>query len=206
MELKKFSTINIDIPKDKIYARLGFARGKTLVDDKQKRGYADFMAQASELLALQGASLRLTITEKDGDKITLENNIIFKSISLAELLRDCDEVLLLGATAGIAIHDATKKCITTDEMTKGVVLDAVASECVDKSLDWIMEYFNVQLRREGKTFSRFRFSAGYGDFSLDNQRVFFDNLDLAQFGVCLTASSMFIPEKTVTAIVGIKKI
>jgi hypothetical protein len=206
MELKNFNLITIDLPQSKIYSRLGFARGKTFVSKNQEDEYARFMAQAQELLKLQGAALRLAIVAKDAEKITLENKIVFKSISLAQLLKDCDEVFFLGATAGMAVHEAIRKCSASGEMTKAVVLDAVASECVDKALDWLMEYLGVELRRENKTFSRFRFSAGYGDFALDNQRFFYDSLNLAEYGVHLTAASMFVPEKTVTAVVGVKKI
>jgi cobalamin-dependent methionine synthase I len=49
-----------------------------------------------------------------------------------------------------------------------------------------------------------RFSAGYGDFLLENQRLFYELLDLQRFGVSLTESCIFTPEKTVPAIAGVE--
>lgn len=54
--------------------------------------------------------------------------------------------------------------------------DAVASEMADAALDWIMDYINRQLRREGRHLLPRRFFAGYADFALDNQaELFFSN-------------------------------
>jgi len=206
MESKIFDTITLEMPVEHIYSRLGYARGKTKVTKSQEEELIRFFREAQEFLKLQGASARLAVIAKDAEKVTLENNIVFKSISLAQLLRDCDEVFFLGATAGMKIHEFIRDNSKEGDMTKAVVFDAVASECVDKALDWMMEYFYAQLRRENKAFTRFRFSAGYADFSLENQRIFFDTLQLARFGVRLTATSMFVPEKTVTALVGVKKL
>jgi len=206
MEFKAFDTIVIDIPTEHIYSRLGYARGKTKLVKAQEDELSRYILEAQEFLKLQGAAARLNILAKDTEKVTLEKNIVLKSISLAQLLKDCDEVFFLGATAGTKIHEFIRNNSKDGDVTKAVVFDAVASECVDKSLDWMMEYFYAQLRRESKAFSRFRFSAGYGDFALDNQRIFYDTLQLGHFGVRLTATSIFVPEKTVTAVVGVKKV
>jgi hypothetical protein len=206
MEFKIFDTITFELPVEHIYSRLGYARGKTKVTKAQEDELSRFFHEAQGFLKLQGSAARFAIVAKDAEKVTLENNIIFKSISLARLLKDCDEVFFFGATAGAKIHEFIRDNSEEGDMTKAVVFDAVASECVDKALDWMMEYFYAQLRRENKAFARFRFSAGYADFSLENQRVFFDTLQLARFGVRLSATSIFVPEKTVTALVGVKKV
>ena len=206
MESKIFDTITLEMPIEHIYSRLGYARGKTKITKAQEEALSRFILEAQEFLELQGSAARLMVIAKDAEKVMLENNIVFKSISLAQLLKDCDEVFFLGATAGMKIHEFIRDNSTEGDMTRAVVFDAVASECVDKALDWMMEYFYSELRRENKAFTRFRFSAGYGDFALDNQRIFYDTLQLARFGVRLTATSMFVPEKTVTALVGVKKV
>ena len=206
MESKIFDTITLEMPIEHIYSRLGYARGKTKITKAQEEALSRSILEAQEFLELQGSAARLMVIAKDAEKVTLENNIVFKSISLAQLLKDCDEVFFLGATAGMKIHEFIRDNSTEGDMTRAVVFDAVASECVDKALDWMMEYFYSELRRENKAFTRFRFSAGYGDFALDNQHIFYDTLQLARFGVRLTATSMFVPEKTVTALVGVKKV
>ncbi|HQJ30972.1 MAG TPA: hypothetical protein PLG18_07540, partial [Syntrophales bacterium] len=80
---------------------------------------------------------------------------------------------------------------------------AAASETVDAALDWITAYFRTLLRREGKTLLNSRFSAGYGDFSLENQRDMHRLLQLEQLGVAITPACVLVPEKSVTAVTGI---
>ena len=87
--------------------------------------------------------------------------------------------------------------------TRGVVLDATASEVVDAGLDWIMGYFRQSLRREGKTLLNSRFSAGYGDFALENQQLMHRLLQMDRLNVTITESCLLVPEKSVTAVTGI---
>jgi cobalamin-dependent methionine synthase I len=49
-----------------------------------------------------------------------------------------------------------------------------------------------------------RFSPGYGDFVLENQKIFFDLLEMREAGISLSKTFQLIPEKTVTAITGLK--
>jgi cobalamin-dependent methionine synthase I len=65
-------------------------------------------------------------------------------------------------------------------------------------------YIAQQVKRRGENLTRMRFSAGYGDFMLENQRLFFELLGLDKLGVSITDRYIFIPEKTVTAIAGVE--
>jgi hypothetical protein len=73
----------------------------------------------------------------------------------------------------------------------------------DTGLDWIMDYLNQQIRREGKTLLPRRFSAGYADFNLENQKAIYEILQMGKIGVTITSSFILLPEKSVTAISGI---
>jgi len=58
------------------------------------------------------------------------------------------------------------------DLARAVVYDAVAGEMVDDALTWIMNYYKGELVREGKQLDHRRFSCGYGDFLLKEQKVF----------------------------------
>jgi cobalamin-dependent methionine synthase I len=90
-----------------------------------------------------------------------------------------------------------------DNLSAAVVYDATASEMVDAALDWIMDYFNQQIRREGKKLLSRRFSAGYADFQLDNQQVIYQKLQMEKIGVAINSNFILRPEKSVTALGGI---
>jgi hypothetical protein len=195
--------ISIDPPREKIYQRLGFKKRTTKISEIQQEETDRFINEASFIVSLKGSLLRLAIKHNDGEKIILAGGLTFASEKLSAFLRDCREALLLAATAGSAIMEAIKEKTRQDDLGAAVVYDATASEMTDASLDWIMDYLNQQLRREGKTLLPRRFSAGYADFNLENQRAIYDTLQMEKIGVTITPSFILLPEKSVTAISGI---
>lgn len=60
------------------------------------------------------------------------------------------------------------------------------------------------LAAQEKRYLRPRYSAGYGDFSIDAQPELVQLLDLPRkIGVTVTETKMLLPSKSVTAVVGI---
>lgn len=203
MNVHYFDSITVRVPNEKIYARLGFAKGKTQITDSQQQTIQRHIDDAVSLIELKGSGLRLPITAIDSNKIDLAKNIHLESESLSQMLTGCKEILFIGATTGNRIMEAIQKESGTDQLSKAVVFDATASEVVDEALGWIISFFDYELRRENKSLTSRRFSAGYGDFSLENQKILYNILNLERFGVKLTKTYMLIPEKSVTAVVGI---
>lgn len=195
--------ISIDPPREKIYQRLGFKKSITEISIKQKMDTDHLINEASDLISLQGMFLRLAIRQNDGKRVLLPDNLAFSSTKLAVFLRDCREAVFMGATAGNAVMTALQKKTRLDDLTAAVIYDATASEMVDAGLDWIMGYINRSLRREGKALLPRRFSAGYADFQLENQKDIYEKLQMEKFGVLINSSFILLPEKTVTAIGGI---
>ena len=195
--------ISIDPPREKIYQRLGFKKRITQISETQQEETDRFIQEASFLISLKGSLQRLAIKHNDGKKIFLDRGLTFTSENLSVFLRDCRETVFMAASAGSAIIDAIKEKTRQDDLAAAVVYDATASEMADAGLDWIMNYLNQHLRREGKTLLPRRFSAGYADFNLENQRAIYDILQMGKIGVTITPSFILLPEKSVTAISGI---
>jgi hypothetical protein len=198
-----FERILINPPYEKIYQRLGFKKRITELSESNKQETDLFIRQASSLILLQGMSLRTAITHNDGEKTVLSGDLAFTSSKLSVFLRNCREIILMGATAGSDIMEAIREKTGRDDLAAAVVYDATASEMTDAALDWIMDYCNQIIRREGKSLLPRRFSAGYADFHLENQKIIYEKLQMDKFGVKITPSFILIPEKSVTAISGI---
>ncbi|TRZ92067.1 methionine synthase [bacterium] len=199
-----FESISIPIPRKNIYRRLGFVKGVTEVPASQQEEIERYIGHASSLIHLKGAGLRMPIKEIKGSRIILPDGAEFESRQLAKFLANCDEIVLMGATAGREIMNAIEEDATGANVTRGIVLDAAASEIVDASLDWIVDYFNQSLRRENRRLLGKRYSAGYGDLFLETQKAMYRLLQLDRIGIEITESCMLIPEKSVTAITGIE--
>jgi hypothetical protein len=198
-----FDKIPIDPPRVKIYQRLGYKQKTTAISAKQYEETDFFINEAASLICLRGMYLRLQINHNDGEKIFLSGDLIFSSKKLSVFLRDCREAILMGATAGNAIMEAIKEKTRNDDLSVAVVYDATASEMTDAALDWMMDYVNQTLRREGKVLLPRRFSAGYADFSLENQKTIHEKLQMNKFDVKINPSFILVPEKSVTAVGGI---
>lgn len=207
MVTKKFEPIIVKLPQKEIYSRLGYVKGKTQLSDKQQKQLDDYIQEAECLIDLKGIAVEVAVNSINEQEIVLADDIFLKSRLLAKMLLSSNKVLFMGATAGSAIMDAIQKGTSdSGDMTQAVVFDGVASEMTDAALDWIVNFYNSTLRRENKSLTKRRFSAGYGDFGLENQKVIFDILKLNELGIEITDSFLLVPEKSVTAIAGIEQI
>lgn len=198
--------INVTPPIEKIYSRLGYAKGKTNIPAQSKQEIEQYIEQALAIITLKASIARAPVLSIKNDTVNLVSGITFQSKGISDLIAGCDEVLFMGATAGAEIVEVISKYSKGENVTASVVYDAVASEMTDASLDWVSNFFSNSLRRENKGLTKRRFSAGYGDFQLKNQKVIFEVLELEKLGVSLSEQFILIPEKTVTALAGIKTV
>jgi hypothetical protein len=203
-EIIIFDPVHMPLPKIRIYKRLGYRDNITKVSLKQKKEVDRYIKDALGLIDLKAAARFIEIRKISPPEITISTNTKFISNNLAVLLQDCREVLLMAATAGSKIIEAIQKDLSGKNMTRSVVLDAAASEMTDCALDWLMGHFNAKLAGQNKTLTRRRFSAGYGDFLLNNQKKIFELLEMKKIGVNISKSYILIPEKSVTAVAGVK--
>ena len=125
-----------------------------------------------------------------------------ESKSLERNLKDCSEVILMAATLGVGVDYLIKK-VSLTQMSKAVVLQAAASALLEDYVGKEMADLADEYMEQG-LFLRPRFSPGYGDLPLDYQKVLFSALNITRrIGVTLTDSGLMLPQKSVTAVLGI---
>ena len=203
-EVRYFDAINLpSFPREAVYRRLGYRRGKTVLTPRQGEETEKAVARALSLITLKGAVTRLPVAFAGEETIRLPGGHVFISRRLRRFLAGAEEICLMGATAGAEIGAAIREEQEAGRLAVAVVLDAVASETVDAALDWIGAYVAAQVRREGKRVMKGRFSAGYGDFYLENQTLIHELLGLERLGVGVNEACVLVPEKSVTAVAGI---
>ena len=204
MGVRFFDPISIPLPREKVYSRLGYTRGKTKMSSEQSDMVEHHIQQALSFIDLKGAAIRVIIESNNSFRVVLKDNIVLESNSLAGLLKDCQELLVMGSSAGNRVIEAIGDRSSGSDVTAAVVFDAVASEMADEGLNWIMSYFDYELRRQNLTLTKIRFSAGYQDFALNNQNILWNILQLKEIGVKISKENILIPEKSVIAVAGIK--
>lgn len=122
-----------------------------------------------------------------------------KSQNLALNLKDVSSVVLFAATIGIELDRLVAKYGHISP-SRAVMLQAVGAERIEALCDM----FCSALAKEKGAVLKPRFSAGYGDLSLEAQRDIFRFLDCPrQIGLSLSDSLLMSPSKSVTAFVGL---
>ena len=131
------------------------------------------------------------------DGMLLDCGVKFTSKDLAKHLSGCQEVLLLAATLGSKLDIAIRR-LALGSVAEGAAAQAVAATIIEGYCD------EVQERVESNLHQRPRFSPGYGDWDLAEQRKLFAILECEKkLGLTLTDGLMMAPSKSVTAVIGL---
>lgn len=199
-----FKNIHTQYKKSLIYTRLGYEKKNTHIEPEKRKQIDKWITEAESLCKVCLVFRRVKVSTNEKDTIVLDNNDAITSTSLSALLQYSNEAVLMAATSGSRITDKIKQLQHMGEMTKALIYDAAASEITDAGLDWLMRFLKQQLIREGKALTHMRYSPGYGDLELRDQDIFYRLLNLKDWGIEVTTKYLLIPEKTVTAIVGIE--
>lgn len=205
-KLNIIEKIPVILPEKEIFSRLKYNIHKTVLDDESRSRIQSAINRGFSACEPKGSWMRSEIIAGTGDTVTFNNGVTFISSSVSGLLSGSSAAVFMCATTGGAIVELAEKSFKDGDAASAVIYDAVGSETADAAIDWINRFIARELKRKGEHLTSMRFSPGYGDFMLENQRQFFELLKLADFGVTLTDRYIFVPEKTVTAIAGVEKI
>lgn len=131
-----------------------------------------------------------------GTSITLTGNDIKKHLDGAE------KCIILACTLGMKYESEMLK-LQAKSVTEAVIFDSVGTALIEEVADRAEEKLLFPLKCEGY-FSKFRYSPGYGDLPLDIQKDIINSLQCQKkIGLTLTDTNLLIPQKSVTAFIGI---
>lgn len=188
----------ISIPKNEI---LRYMRAREETDKILQ------VVSEAEKLVLDVATCRVCWTEVEIRKLSENSltlgNIKIVSADLSKRLWGCNRAFVFAATVGVGV-DRVIRSSEIKSTLLSLACDAAGSALVEAVCDIIDKELAEKAQKQEKQTSK-RFSAGYGDLSLEYQRDICALLDTPRnIGASLTDGVMMAPSKTVTAIIGIK--
>lgn len=125
----------------------------------------------------------------------------FDSGDLARHLDGCDEVFLTALTLG-SEADRLLRLWSAQNMGKAAVGQALMAVYMDECCEAL--WASLEKGLQGKSYLLPAYSPGYGDFSLHWQERLLSLLDAPRrIGLSLSEGGMLLPEKSVTAVVGL---
>ena len=139
--------------------------------------------------------------------VSVSNHVIdmevmtVESENLAANIKNSHKVVVFAATVGIGV-DRLLKAASVYSPSETLIYDAMASTAIE----WFCDALCSELSERYSDYKLCpRFSPGYGDLPLSFQRDLMRVLDARRsIGLTLTENLMMIPQKSVTAIVGLK--
>ncbi|MGM9618304.1 MAG: methionine synthase [Oscillospiraceae bacterium] len=128
--------------------------------------------------------------------------LLLPGADLKRHLQGCERAALLCATLG-AETDALIRRAESGDMARALALDCAAAAAVEAVCDAIE--LELQALFPGCSFP-YRYSPGYGDLPLTLQSELLKLLDAPRrVGLTVSASSILLPRKSVTAILGVSR-
>ncbi len=123
---------------------------------------------------------------------------LFKSRQLCKNLKGAERIIVFAITLGAGV-DRLLMRLSSVSAAEYFVADAVASAIAEGAMDKAEEI----AKKEMKT--RPRFSAGFGDFYIENQKGILKLLNAEKLlGITVSDSYLMSPMKSVTAVMGVE--
>jgi hypothetical protein len=132
----------------------------------------------------------------------IEDSIIFKSRIIARLLERCSQVAIFVVTIGKYLEETTAQLAKDGLILQATVLDAIGSDAVEKVADFVQDRIKEIAEAQGLVTSQ-RFSPGYCDWNVGQQRILFYALNGNTLGIRLTGECLMVPQKSISGIIGI---
>lgn len=202
--LRDFKQLPVELPRLNILKRMGYNRHLSIVPPAHAARLDRLIDDAFVLCQPMGRLLILPVTGRSEEELILGETMVLRSASLAKLLLESNEAVLMAVTVGAEVVRETTALVNAGAGADALVYDAVASEVTDAGLDWLQTMLARELPRRGLRQTKHRFSPGYGDLGLEAQAEIFRLLRLDELGLNLNEHYIMHPEKSVTAIVGLE--
>ncbi len=195
----------MDVNKQQILTNIGYAdeyqpsaRIRSLVND--------YIENYHDLIASSYSYVIRDIISVEGNLVTIEDpiegSITLKSRVIARLLESCEKAAIFALTIGNHLEDMVAYLAENGLVLQATVLDAVGSSATEKLADYVEDRIKRMANLEGLIASQ-RFSPGYCDWAVSQQKKVFQSLCDDTAGIRLTESLLMIPQKSVSGIIGI---
>jgi hypothetical protein len=193
--------VDIEIDKNQLCQYIGYndnhnlsARISSLIDD-----YAE---HAHHLINPSYSYIIKNVEWARGSIAFIEDSIIFKSQVIAQLLEHCHQVAIFLVTIGKYMEETTAQLAKDGLILQATVLDAIGSGAVEKVADLVQDKIKEIAEAQGLVTSQ-RFSPGYCDWNIGQQRMIFYALTGNTLGIRLTGECLMVPQKSISGIIGI---
>lgn len=193
------SDLDIDIPQ--VLRNVGYgtdasppARMASLIEE--------YVENVHQLIEPSSFYVVKDIKLVQGAHVVIEDSITFQSEVIAKLLEQCEKVAVFLVTIGDHLEEIVSRLAEDGLIVQSAVLDAIGSSAVEKVADLVQGRISEAARALGLCIGQ-RFSPGYCDWDVSQQKMVFQAMNGDSAGVRLTEGCLMLPRKSVSGIIGI---
>jgi len=146
----------------------------------------------------------IDIIREEKEKIysLLHASAVYKILDYSEtnhhpIFKNADKVALSICTIGPSVESESTRLMKKNETLRGLVVDALGSEAAEEAAEQVDKMLFNKARKMDLWPSR-RFSPGYKNWDIKEQKYIFQTLPSEDIGVTLTESYMMVPRKSVS--------
>lgn len=149
---------------------------------------------------IQYGFYRIESAERSG--VLLTPGVFLKSARLSKTVRSCREAVVFIATIGSPIDEEINRLMKQNHYSAAYVLDTMGSLAVES----VVNQFQESIRETQQARNRdvtLRFSPGYCDWPVTDQKKLFSLFETHRTGVQLSDSCLMQPRKSVSGVFGV---
>jgi len=196
-----FKDIQPDISVNEVCRLLGRGKGAS-ASSRTIRTIKRLIKESTPLLSPQVVTTEKDISENKDGTLVIDPGLPFESRKMTRALASCEKAQVFVATVGPRIEKKIQKLTEDNRMSEASILDAIASVAVEDTVEKFQSMVEEELANEGMR-TTLRFSPGYCDWHVKEQRKVFKAVDGSEIDVTLTDTCLMQPRKSVSGVFGI---
>jgi len=142
------------------------------------------------------------IESVEGSRVVIEGSVTFRSKVIARLLKHSEKVAVFLVTIGNRLEEMVCHLAEDRLVLQAAVLDAIGSGAAETVADFVQDRISEVASAQGLCISQ-RFSPGYCDWKIGQQKMVFRAMNGDFAGVRLTERCLMLPQKSMSGIIGI---
>jgi len=195
--------IEIEIDKDEVCRYLGYRKDlgpnssiSSLIDEEMDEAYVLIQPLCFYQL--------MDIRRIRQPWVVLEDGLTITSDVLSRVLARCHQVAIFVASIGWDLEERVAQLMKDGQMLMATILDAIGSEAAEKTACYLQDKVQEVATSNGLDIT-LRYSPGYCDWDITQQRVLFEAMDSSPLGVSLSEDCLMTPRKSVSGIIGLSR-
>ncbi|MBU0517706.1 hypothetical protein KKA00_08005 [bacterium] len=188
---------------NQVYSRMGFKPAKADIPESML-AMVDEAIQLGKALAEPKACYQyFPIMRTEPNMIEIEGQFVIQSAKVYDWMAGCQGLYIGAVTLGPELDQTVAEMMADNYVTKGFLVNAYGAQAAEAAMVELNHIITQETETNGFATSK-RYSPGYGDWAISAQKDVLQAINAAQIGISLTDNYLMIPEKSVSAIIGMR--